>query len=287
MEIELWQLLALLGLTFFASTGLIWALSSQSLGDLKRQLQRDTEVSMAAFLIFLPAQTFWLLVGSTAVPIGLVAYIILAKWWWALIAALCYLACLPWLRAVLLRQRRQKLEQQLPGALQLLASSLNAGLSLLPALDLAARQLSPPLKTEFRLLVQRQRTGDSLALALSDIYRRSPSALVRFFTFALETGNKYGGQQVQMLERMARAMQQQHYAKQRMLSLSAQARLQGKIMFVLPIGLFFAIGEVQQDTKVLLLTTTSGQLLLLLCACLMLIGVLLTRRLMGRFNDDV
>ncbi|CAB0152024.1 hypothetical protein PSI9734_02372 [Pseudidiomarina piscicola] len=287
MEIELWQLLALLGLTFFASFGLIWALSSQSLGDLKRQLQRDTEVSMAAFLIFLPAQTFWLLVGSTAVPIGLVAYIILAKWWWALIAALCYLACLPWLRAVLLRQRRQKLEQQLPGALQLLASSLNAGLSLLPALDLAARQLSPPLKTEFRLLVQRQRTGDSLALALSDIYRRSPSALVRFFTFALETGNKYGGQQVQMLERMARAMQQQHYAKQRMLSLSAQARLQGKIMFVLPIGLFFAIGEVQQDTKVLLLTTTSGQLLLLLCACLMLIGVLLTRRLMGRFNDDV
>lgn len=71
-----------------------------------------------------------------------------------------------------------------------------------------------------------------------------------------------------------------------MLSLSAQARLQGKIMFVLPIGLFFAIGAVQEESKTVLLSTSGGQLLLLLAACLMAIGLLLTRRIMGRFNDD-
>ncbi|RUO51374.1 hypothetical protein CWI69_11855 [Pseudidiomarina halophila] len=286
VEIELWQLMAIFTFTLLAVGSLVWLVTRQPFRQIGRSIERDAESSLAAFLIFIPARMFWSLLLITALPITLACLLMFDDWWWAALASIAYFACLPWLRSSLFKRRRYRIEKQLPGAIHLLASSLQAGLSLTPALELASQQLAAPLKTEFWLLVQRQRTGDSLAIALADFYQRAPSPIVRYFTFALETGNKYGGQQVQMLERMAGAIQQQHYAKERMLSLSAQARLQGKIMFVLPIGLFFAIGAVQEEAKTVLLTTTSGQLLLLLAACLMAIGLLLTRRIMGRFNDD-
>lgn len=286
VEIKFWQLMAMLIVTLLAVGSLIWIVIGQPFRQIGRSIERDAESSLAAFLIFIPARWFWSLLLITALPITLASLLVFEHWWSAALASFGYFACLPWLRSSLFRRRRLRIEKQLPNALQLLASSLQAGLSLMPAMELASQQLAAPLKTEFWLLVQRQRTGDSLAAALDDFYQRAPSSIVRYFTFALETGNKYGGQQVQMLERMAGAIQQQHYAKERMLSLSAQARLQGKIMFVLPIGLFFAIGAVQEESKTVLLSTSGGQLLLLLAACLMAIGLLLTRRIMGRFNDD-
>ncbi|MDN7130651.1 type II secretion system F family protein [Pseudidiomarina sp. 1APR75-15] len=286
MVIELWQVALLGSLAVLAAIGLILLLAQQPLREIKQRLERDAELSLAAFLIFIPARLFWLILSVLVLPVVIFMSLMVANGVWSVLACLLCFAGLPWLRTTLLKRRRQKIEKQLPNALQLLASSLQAGLSLTPAIELVAKQLPRPLQMEFRLLVQRQRTGDSLMLALEDFYRRSPSTMVRFFTFAIDTGHRYGGQQAQMLSRMACAIQQQQYARERMLSLSAQARLQGKVMFVLPFGLFFAIGEVQEQSKALLLTTQEGRVLLLLCGCLMLIGIALTRRIMGRFNDD-
>lgn len=285
VDIELWQVALVISLTLLAIGALFLIIIRQPFSEIRRDIERGAELSLAALLIFIPARFFWLILCMTVLPVAISALLVFDHWLWVMGACTAWFACLPWLRATLFKRRRRKIEKQLPAALQLLASSLQAGLSLTPALELASGQLAPPIGTEFHLIVQRQRTGDSLSAALDDFYRRAPSPMVRFFTFAIATGNRYGGQQVPMLERMARAIQQQHYARERMLSLSAQARLQGKVMFLLPVGLFFAIGEVQEESKDILLTTSEGQLLMLLCVCLMVIGMLLTRRIMGRFDD--
>ncbi|RUO57339.1 type II secretion system F family protein [Pseudidiomarina insulisalsae] len=286
MTFELWQvmLLAMVCVVVIVLAGIYLFL--RFFQQIRSSLARETENSLATLLIFLPVTQFWTLVGGFTLLVCTLVLVISQQWQWVLACFVLCIAALPWLRVVARNRRVTLIERQLPEALRLLATSLQAGLSLMPALILTAQQVRAPLATELKLVAQRQQTGDSLTAALNDFYQRADTALVQFFTFALITSARYGGQQAEMLNRMARAIQQQHYAQERILSLSAQARLQGKIMFVLPLFLYVAIRAVSTESSQLLTQTDAGKLVLVVCACMMAVGFFLTRRILGQFRRD-
>lgn len=284
--IEMWHILLLLACCI---AGIAWVcrlLGGGLVRDLKQDMLRDTELSLTTFLIFLPAQKFWMILIVVAIPLGIVSSIVIADLRWGFACVVGYFAGLPWFRSWLMKRRLIAVEQQLPQALRLLANSLSAGVSLLPSLALVANQVRPPLGSELRVIVQRQQAGDPMIESLQLFYQRVPIAAVQFFIFMLITSSRFGGQQAKTLTRMATALEQQRIAKERIMSLSAQARLQSKIMFVLPIALFFVIGEVQESSKKLLLSTSLGQLVLLISATLLAVGLMLNRRILGSFDDE-
>ncbi|MBY6065072.1 type II secretion system F family protein [Pseudidiomarina sediminum] len=284
--IEMWHVLLFVGISLLSIVWLLRLLGNGMFSEIKLAMLKDTEVSLTTFLIFLPAHKFGLLLILAALPLGVVSSLLIADLLWGLACVMAYFAGLPLLRRWLMRRRVEIIERQLPQALRLIANSLSAGMSLLPSLALIEKQTPAPLGSELRVVVQRQQAGQSLASSLQQLYQRVPSSIVQFFIFMLITSSRFGGQQAQMLSRMAAALEQQHIAKERIMSLSAQARLQSKIMFVLPIALFFVIGEVQESSKHLLLTTTIGQLLLLVAGILLAVGFLLNRRILGSFDDE-
>ncbi len=283
MPIELWHVAAaVMSTAVLVFCSALWLLT-QGYRETKTELSRQAEASLSMFLIFMPLRYFALAVAALTLLVGLTAYLVGQDWRWAAASVAMCLLSFPSLRTYAHRKRTEKIEQQLPEALRLLANSMLAGLSLSPALALTAQQLQPPLATELKLISQRQRTGESLATALEDFHRRTATSIVQFFSLTLVTSMTYGGQQAEVLLRMAAAIQQQHYAKQRIRSLSAQARLQGRVMFVLPFALFWAIRNVHEASINSLLTTSSGQFILLICGCLMGTGFFLTRRILGQF----
>lgn len=286
MAIERWMVAGVVVSAGLAATVLVMGLVLSLYSSMKLQIEEQAEASFALLLIYLPMRQFWYGVALLALLAALFAWLLTASWHWALLITLATMAALPFLRNLMQRRRTACIEQQLPEALRLLANALQAGMSLAPALALTAEQLSPPLATELLLIVQRQRTGEALANAFTDFHQRTRSSMVQFFGFVVVTSARHGGQQANVLSRMAVAIQQQHYAQQRILSLSAQARLQARVMFFLPVGLFFALKWVHQDSTTQLLATRGGQLVLLVCGCLMALGFFLTRKILGQFNVD-
>lgn len=268
------------------SLALAMALLQRSrLHALQQKVFARTEANLAEFLIFLPAVQFWGLLGIIIGPTALVIMIQFGLLW-ALVATVISFLLLPWLRRHLHWQRCEKISRQLPDVVQALSNALAAGLALGPAFEAVCPRLSQPVKQEFILLNRRLQLGDSLAAGLYDFYQRVPRGGVYQLYLALTLGSKHGSQQVNILQRLTKSLRQKIYAEERLRSLSAQARLQGRVMLLLPIGLFLALQWVQPGSNELLINTRAGQIMLTSAAVMMLIGHLLVRRLVRTVPDD-
>ena len=276
------SILLALTVCLLGSIGLL--LSKDRCRYLQQQLQVQTENTLWDFLSLATARQVWLVSLIAMVPM-MVVVTFLASWFWAAAVALLGCALLPLLRRKLLQRRQQHVTLQLPDALTLLSHAMASGMSLLPALELSLSQCPQPLRSEFSLMLQRLRTGESLSAALEALAQRIPTLGVQFFVLTMQIGARHGGAQVAVLQRMATALQQQNIAYQRLLSLSAQARLQGRVMFMLPIGLFLVLHKMHPENTALLTDTQPGWVILGLCAILLVVGHLLVRKIMRSAAD--
>lgn len=269
----------LLALTVGLLGSILLLLSKERRQQLRHQLQVHTENTLWDFLSRATARQVWLVSLIGLVPvIALVA--LLVSLFWAAAGALIACALLPMLRRKLLQRRQHHVTLQLPDALTLLSHAMASGMSLLPALELSLAQCPQPLRSEFTLMLQRLRTGESLSAALAALAQRIPTLGIQFFVLTMQIGARHGGAQVAVLQRMATALQQQNIAYQRLLSLSAQARLQGRVMFMLPIGLFLVLQKLHPENTALLTGTHSGWVILGLCGILLVVGHIMVRKIM-------
>jgi tight adherence protein B len=251
---------------------------------LQQQLHVQTESTLWEFLSRASARQVWIVSAVFMLPlVGVVAAF--TSLFWAAAAALGCLAVVPMVRNQLLSRRQRQVTLQLPDALTLLSHAMASGMSLLPALELSLSQCPQPLKGELSLMLQRLRLGESLSSALAALATRIPTMAIQFFVLTMQIGARHGGQQVAVLQRMAKALQQQNIAQQRLLSLSAQARLQGRVMLLLPIGLFMVLRWLHPDNTALLTQTREGWAILSVSALLLLVGNLLVRRIMQSAAD--
>lgn len=265
-------------------TSLVLILNKQRRLELRQQLQLQTENTLWEFLSSASARQVWGLSLVIILPLFGIIVLTTSLFWAAFGALLCF-ALLPLLRRYLLRRRQHLVTLQLPDTLTLLSHAMASGMSLLPALELTLVQSPQPLKGELSLMLQRLRLGDSLSIALAALAARIPTMAIQFFVLTMQIGARHGGQQVAVLQRMAAALQAQNIAQQRLLSLSAQARLQGRVMFMLPIALFFALRWLHPENTALLTDTQPGWTILALSAVLLVLGHLLVRRIMHGAAD--
>lgn len=278
----------LLSLLIALSVGLVGTiallLSKDRRQALQQQLQVQTENTLWEFLSLATARQVWLISLLMMVPM-MALITLVTSLFWAAAMALATGALLPLLRGKLLQRRQQQISLQLPDVLTLLSHAMASGMSLLPALELTVSQSPQPLKGELALMLQRMRLGESLSSALNALAARVPTLAIQFFALTMQIGARHGGQQVAVLQRMAAALQAQNIAQQRLMSLSAQARLQGRVMFLLPIGLFLILRWLHPENTALLTETRAGWIILAVSVALLLVGHLLVRRIMQSAAD--
>lgn len=142
--------------------------------------------------------------------------------------------------AALLGARRttERRTAQLGDALAAIASASRTGLSLMQAIGVAAEEGPDPLGAELRAVVDRVRLGASLEASLARWAEEVPSPEVRLAVGVLRMHRAVGGAVAPALENLARALRERRSAARELRSLTAQARLSGAVLGLLPVGFF-------------------------------------------------
>src|SRR5216683_6406038 len=101
------------------------------------------------------------------------------------------------------RTRRLKnFVQQLPFALDLMKSSLEAGHSLNRGLQLTVQEFGDPLGSEFRTVLEQTRIGLPLPRALEDMIKRVPEDDLRLLVVAIKVQNEVGSSLASIVGRL-------------------------------------------------------------------------------------
>jgi tight adherence protein B len=189
------------------------------------------------------------------------------------LAVLIVAALVPFaLLSQLVARRRKAFTQQLPDTLQLLASSLRAGYSLLQGLDAVAQEVDDPSGRELRRVVLETRLGRDMELALEDLAGRMESKDFDWVVMAIRIQREVGGNLAELLTSVAETMISRERLRREVSALTAEGRLSAIIVGALPLVIGIAISVLNPGYMNALFTTTIGRGMILGATVLTLVG---------------
>ncbi len=183
------------------------------------------------------------------------------------------------LLSFLIRRRRAAFAEQLPDLLQILASSLQSGFSLLQALDAAVREAAQPAGGEFTRALAEARLGADLEDCLQTIADRMASEDLRWTVMAIRIQRGIGGNLSEVLNTTVSTIRERGYLRRHVRALSAEGRLSAYVLVVLPVavGVFLFLTEPRYMRP--LYTTHVGELMLAGAVVLVIAGTALMRQM--------
>lgn len=188
---------------------------------------------------------------------------------------------LPRVTLALIRRRRlNAFRQQLSDLLMLTAGGLRAGLSLGQALGQTAAEIEVPARQEIELMLREQRLGASFEQALAGLERRMPLEETALFCAALRISRETGGNLAETLEALGDAIRRKVAIEGKIRALTAQGRLQGWAMGLLPLACALLLSLVEPVAMSALVTTWYGLATCAAIAVMQLLGLYFLRRVM-------
>jgi tight adherence protein B len=207
-----------------------------------------------------------------------------------------------------LNRRSDRLREQLPDVLTIMASSLRAGHSFLQALDTVAREIPAPANAEFQRLVAEIRLGRPSEDALealadrvgSEEFRRSfeeqkfglplkDSLLnlmeridlvdVRIFVTALLVQREVGGNLAEILDNVADTLRERATMRRQIKVLTAEGRLSAWVLALMPFALALYMFAVNREYISLLFTSQVGLIMVGVGGVLLVLGILWMRKI--------
>jgi tight adherence protein B len=240
---------------------LVWTaftLGSQLLSDYRQRFTADTQFNLRELYLFAdPARLYvlnliililvtmlvWLFTGSALIGIGIALALAFLPWW---------------LFNLLKKRRLDHIEEQLPDAIQMLAGTIKAGLSLSSAFRQITAELQAPLAQEFQTLLHEQRLGVSLDDALENLTHRVPIQPIHLMVSAMRIANETGGGLAETLERSAVTLRSQHAMERKIRALTAQGKMQAWVVGLMPVFLLYVLTQMEPEAMQLLWTTRIG-----------------------------
>jgi len=183
------------------------------------------------------------------------------------------------LLSYLIRRRRGAFADQLPDLLQLLASSLQSGFSLLQALDVVVREMSQPAAGEFARALGEARLGAELEACLETIADRMGSEDLRWTVMAIRIQRGIGGHLAEVLSTTVNTIRERGFLRRQVHALTAEGRLSAYVLIALPIAMAGYLFVTDPTYMRPLYTTHVGLLLLGLAFVLQALGIVLMRQM--------
>jgi Flp pilus assembly protein TadB len=183
------------------------------------------------------------------------------------------------LLSFLIRRRRGAFAEQLPDVLQLLASSLRSGFSLLQALDAVVREAAQPAGAEFGRALAEGRLGADLEDCLETIADRMGSEDLRWTVMAIRIQRGIGGNLAEVLTTTVTTIRERGYLRRQVQALSADGRLSAYILIALPVVIGGFLFLARRSYMRPLYTTHMGEIMLVGAIVLEAIGTALMRQI--------
>ncbi len=191
----------------------------------------------------------------------------------------------PWIYVQVRKQYRNKLLiTQLPEALQLIASSLRSGFSILRAIEVVANEMPAPISREFRWVLDEVNVGVSTDRAFTHMVRRTASPDVKLMVTAIQIQSSVGGDLAEVLDTTSTMIRERFQLTAEVAALTAEGRLSAVILGGLPIGLGLFIHMLNPEYLQPLTTERLGIGMLIGAGSLMIFGLLIIKNML---NVDV
>jgi len=165
-----------------------------------------------------------------------------------------------------------KFEEQLPEALDFLGRALRSGHAFMSGLEMLAEEAAEPIKSEFKEVVDEIRLGLSVREAMDNLCERVPIADLNFFAIAVSIQKETGGNLTEILDKISTLIRERVKFKRQVRSMTADGRISGIILMVLPIALFTYIYLVNYEYISLLWTEKMGWYMLIAAVIFMICG---------------
>ncbi len=177
------------------------------------------------------------------------------------------------------RRRMRAFTAQFPDALEMFARSLRAGHSFTGAIQLVSQEMPHPMGTEFRQVFDEQNLGVPLREALTGMTRRVDSLDARFFVTAILIQRETGGNLAEIIDKIAHVIRERFRIQGQLKVFTAQARMTGLILSLLPIGVALAIAALNPEYLKPLWTERAGKFLIALAISMQITGALVIRKI--------
>ena len=178
-----------------------------------------------------------------------------------------------------LGSRAEKLREQLPDVLTILASSLRAGHSFLQALDTVSKEIPEPAAGEFVRVVAEVRLGRPVEDALGALADRVGSEDFKWAVLAVNIQREVGGNLAEILDNVANTLRERATLRRQVRVLTTEGRLSAWVLGVMPFVIALYMYAVNKDYVSLLVTTTVGWILLIGALGLLTLGLLWMRKI--------
>lgn len=210
--------------------------------NLSRDLARaDLALKPSEFLAIRAAAIFGLPLGMIAVSPFVGAFSNPLVWVTGLVVGFM----LP--RFWLTRRKSKRLKafnSNLADTITLLANALRAGSSFLQGLEMVVRETQPPISTEFERVIREVNLGLPMDQALANMTRRVRSDDLDLLTTAITIHHQVGGNLAEILDSIAFTIRERVRIKGEIRTLTAQQRLSGYVVALLPVALVAALSVI-------------------------------------------
>jgi tight adherence protein B len=179
----------------------------------------------------------------------------------------------------LLKKRTEKMREQLPEVLTIMASSLRAGHSFMQALDAVAREIPQPAAAEFQRVVAEIRLGRATDDALEALSERVGSGDFKWAVLAVNIQREVGGNLAEILDNVADTLRERAQMRRQILVLTAEGRLSAWVLIGLPIAIAVYMFAVNPEYISLLVTTKLGLFMSGTAIVLMVLGTFWMRKI--------
>ncbi len=186
-----------------------------------------------------------------------------------------------WLLSFLAKRRIAKFVDGFPNAIEVIIRGVKAGLPVSDCFRVIASESPEPLRSEFRLIVDAQSVGLSIAEAADRLAKRIPIPETSFFATVINIQQNAGGNLSEALGNLASVLRQRKAMKEKIKAISSEAKASAMIIGSLPFIVGILVYFSSPDYLTVLFTTTGGKMIIGGGLTWMSIGILIMRNMIN------
>lgn len=178
-----------------------------------------------------------------------------------------------------IKKRIKYLNDQLGDAINLISNSLKAGYSFFQAVDTVCKEMTGPISEEFTVLQKEINLGLNTEKALENMTNRVMSDDLELLVTAVMIQRQAGGNLAEVLDNISSTIRDRVKIKGEIKAATAQGRISGWVISLLPIALGIMIYTINPQQMSLLFTNPIGILILVISAFMEMIGIFLINKI--------
>ena len=193
-------------------------------------------------------------------------------------AAMCF--TVPYFRLSMQRRRRmEKIEEQIPDAIDVIKRALRAGHPFNAAIKLVADDMDQPIAKEFELTFSDLNYGNDVRRALLGLLNRVPSVTVMALVTSVLVQRETGGNLAEILDQIAKVVRGRFKFERKVRTLAAEGKISAWVLSLVPLVLVAMLSIASPNYLPILLKEPVGQKLIYTAVALGVVGIFWIRNI--------